>query len=183
MQEDPWRDHIEAAHVSVTNAREGDIHAARLIIDQAIGALSGLMQFDEPDPQKLRLNVLDLSDPRRLVFHEPPDPRQLVYLRSVLLSLKAIQAGTDPVDALHLVNPDNRPADPALGLRDVFLFAQIGEALDRLLERQHTRADKPIEAALREVAKKNHVSVAVAQKAWSKWGSAKGWEDRRSDWK
>lgn len=181
--DEPWRLSVEAAHETVKRAKSGDLHAARDVLSNAIIAIQSLMQFEEADPNRLRLDVTNLDDPRRLIFSEPPDPHRLVYLRGLLLSLIAIENGTPPVEALHLVTPSHRPDNPAIPARNVLLFVMVGQALDRLVEKGWTRMDRPVAKAIAEVVSKTGASTETVQKAWSTYGSAKGWEARKSDWK
>lgn len=181
--DDPWGPSLEAAHEAVKRARSGDLHAARDVLSNAVIAIRSLMQFEEADPNRLRLDVTNLEDQRRLVFNEPPDPHRLVYLRGLLLSLIEIENGTPPIEALHLVPPPRRPDNPAIPARNVLLFVMVGQALDRLVEKGWTRMDRPIAEAIAEVATQTGASPETVQKAWSTYGSAKGWEERKSDWK
>lgn len=180
--DDPWRLSVEAAHETVRRAQSGDVHAAHDVIRNAAIALKGLMQFDEPDPNKLRLDVTRMDDPRPLVFSEPPDPHRLVYLRSLLVSLLAIDSGTPPTEAFHLTPPSHRLANPEVGLRNALLFVQVGQELERLKARGWTRIDKPVAEAIRVVARNNAVSPETVQKAWSEHGSMDRWESSKSDW-
>lgn len=181
---DPYATHIEAANECAKRAvTENDRGAALRVIEQSLIAIRGLMQFEEPDETKLRLNTSDLTDPRRLVFHEPPEPHRLVYLRALGLLLERVLAGLPVEEALSLSKPSHREANQNIAIRDVLLFVQVGEQLDRLAARGLTKVDKPTDLAIREVAKNNGVSLATAQKAWSNHGSATGWAKYKAEWK
>lgn len=181
---DPFATHIDAANECAKRAlRENDRGAALRVIEQSLIAIRGLMQFEEPDESKLRLNTSDLNDPRRLVFNAAPEPHRLVYLRALGLLLERVLAGLPAEEAMSLSKPSHREANQNIAIRDVLLFVQVGEHLDRLVARGLTKGDKPIDAAIKEVVENNGVSRATVQKAWSNHGSAKGWAEYKSDWK
>lgn len=116
--------------------------------------------------------------------NEMPDDVRLASLPFLLSALvEIIEKGQCPSDALRLVNPDYRPANEALPIRDAYLFARVGRELDKLTARGWTRSDKPAMTAIAQVAKSERIASATVQKAWSKHGSARGWARRRADWK
>lgn len=181
---DPWANLIAAAHKQVERARQGDVGAAKDVLSQAIIAIRSILAFESPDHEGARLNVLDdWSESRRLAFNEAPDPLRLVYLRSVLASLVAIERGETPEQALHLSNPYHRPATPELEVRDVLMFVQVGTLLDKLTASGRTRQDRPTDDAVAQVAKQFNCSRDTVKKAWGKHGASKGWERQRSEWK
>lgn len=179
---DSFATHIEAANICARRAiNEQDRGAALRVIEQSLIAIRGLMQFEEPDESKLRLNTSDLNDPRRLVFNAAPEPHRLVYLRALGLLLERVIAGLPAEEALSLSKPSHREANQNIAIRDALLFVQVGEHLDRLVASGLTKGDKPIDAAIKAVAGNNGVSRATVQKAWSNHGSAKGWTEYKSD--
>ncbi len=155
-----WRNVVEAAHLTVQRAEQGDANAGEDVLADAIIGL-------------------------RCMLHEkePADPHRIVCLHALLKSLERIENGEDPATALHLKQGHRRP-DPAKDLRDVMLFVSVGKALDALtIERGHTRQDRPVEAALKLVAKRERHSRATVQKAWGMFGGESGWAEKRTDWK
>lgn len=116
---------------------------------------------------------------RDLVHHDLlPDPMRLEYLRALLAALELIEAGEDPVKALHL-SQGHRIRDEKLWARNFGLFIKIGREVDRLKGRGHTRGDKPVQAALHAIAKQWSLSLETAKKAWQLHGSEKGWNQLR----
>ena len=114
---------------------------------------------------------------------DPPDEYRLIFLKALLESLDAIQAGADPLDALSLRRPDHRPADISVQVRNVLLFTLVGAEVDRLTAKGQTHQDKPTDKAIRTVAKARKLTVDVVAKAWRNLGGAKGWERDKADWK
>ena len=97
-------------------------------------------------------------------------------------SLDAIVKGHDPLTALSLRKPRHRVPDTAIPPRNVLLWMEVGTEVDRLTERGHTRQDKPVEAAIKTVAKTRKVDVEVVGKAWRNLGGVEGWERDKADW-
>lgn len=156
-----WRNLVEAARLSVQRAEEGDANAGWSVLAEAVIGLRGLLQLNEP-----------------------ADPHRVVCLHALLKSLeRIIESGEDPATALHLrpEKLDHRRPDPNLGFRDVLLFMRVGEELDRLIERGHTRQDGPTAAAIKLVAKEEKVGIATVDQAWRHFGGAAGWARCRSD--
>lgn len=153
-------DHIELANRQVELAKMGNFQAGNEVVAQSAIAIRDYLKGD------------------------PPDAYRLVFLRALLESLDAIQAGADPLDALSLRRPSHRPPDITTQIRNVWLFQLVGEELDRLtVARGHTRQDKPTDAAIKKVAKERGLSTDVVAKAWRDLGGARGWEQSKSDWK
>ena len=153
-------DLMELANRQVELAKGGDFRAGTEIVIQSAIAIRDFLKGD------------------------PPEAYRLVFLRSLLESLDAIQGGDDPLDALSLRKPSHRPPDIYTDIRNAHLFYLVGEEFDRLtVERGHTRQDKPTDNAIEKVAKDHGLSTDVVAKAWRNLGGATGWGQRNSDWK
>ena len=172
---------VAAARAAVRRAREGDRDAALLVLSNAQAALSSMMVFEEPDPNKPRQQVFDLNDERRLAFFEAPGAEQLVYLQSLMVSISSVLGGAEPEAALHIKGPPNRRGNRALQIRDVALFVAVGKEYDRLKEMGGV--DDAMVRAKAAVAKQFGCSVATVEKAWTNHGSGDGWIEAKPDWK
>lgn len=182
QDEDPYAILIEAANLCCEKALSGDRGASLTVLEQSVIAIRGLLQFEESDPNKLRLDTRDLNDKRRLIFHEAPSPHRLVYLRALAAMLERVLDGMPLEDAMSLKKPPHREANPSLAIRDVAMFVAVGQELNRLIARGHTRQDKPVDASIRAVAKRFNVSRESVRSAWSLYGAEEGWEARKSEW-
>lgn len=180
-KKDPWGDLIDGARRTVADARGGDLEAAYQVISNAAQALHGLMVFDESDPSRLRQNVTDADDPRRLVFQLEPSPEQLVYLQSLLISLKAILNGVPPDTALHVKRQAHRPPNSTIGLRDALIFFEVGKEYDRIVGEAAVGVPDPVRQAIRIVAERSGHSIPSVEKMWQKYGRLEGWKRERDD--
>ena len=161
MNDDTLGSDAEIARGQAIRASNGDpVAAASVLSDCIIGLRSVIEQGVIPEADRVE---------------------SLRFLYEALVEI--IELGEEPRDALRLVQPDHRPANDALGVRDVRLFVLVGQHSDALTSRGHTRFDKPINGAIKSVAKSERLSTATVQKAWSKYGSEKGWAKLKPDWK
>jgi len=155
-QSNPWSVLIEAAESRVSAARQNERNAALDVVKHSVIALRGLVNYGHL-----------------------PDPERMVFLRALLDSLVEIEQGADPTLALHL-RPVGRVRDENLFGRDLLLFVRVGQALDHLvIERRHTRGDRPTDEAQRQVARETGVSVALVKKTWQQLGASRGWAKMR----
>jgi hypothetical protein len=159
-QSDLWPALVAAAMLDVEQAEKGDPVEGRRILFLATVAMT---------------NLLDRA--------EQPSPRDTVFLRALLKSLKAIIGkGEDANKALHIAIPPHRPptGEELTDLRTE-LFIAVGREYDRLTALGRTRADAPVREAYRTVAR-THASGTSAksvEKAWSDMGGLVAW----ADWK
>jgi hypothetical protein len=149
-----------AAETQVQQAQDGEANAGWNVLSEAM------------------IGLREWLDGRK------PDPHRLVFLRGLLASLESVERGMDPGTALHLKQGHRRPST-SVALRDLLLWVEVGQELDHLtIEREHTRSDKPTDAALKSVAKKRRLSLATVKKAWHVHGAAEKWEaEDKADWK
>ena len=113
-----------------------------------------------------------------------PDDIRMEGLRFLLGALiEIVEKDQEPRSALRLVSPDHRPKNEALAFRDGGLFVAVGQTLDGFIGVSHSdKEDKPIDSAIRAVAKHWGVKVTTVKEAWKKHGSLKGWSLVKSDW-
>ena len=155
-----WANIVAGAQNTVERAQSGDANAGFDVIAESVLALRGWLELDER-----------------------PDQHRLVYLRGLLASLERIEAGVNATEALH-IKQGHRRRNNSIGVRDAVLFVEVGQESDRLkYDRGHTRNDKPVEAALKTVAKVWHLRVPTVRKAWNYHGGASSWTLRKADWK
>ena len=149
-----WTDLVERARARIAAAPR-DKNAALHVVGQSAVALRDLVRHD----------LL-------------PDPMRMEYLRALLAALELIEAGEDPVKALHL-SQGHRIRDEKLWSRNFILFIETGREFDRRKSRGHTREDKPIQEAQRAVSKLKKLPLATIQKVWHSNGGEAGWNDLR----
>lgn len=102
------------------------------------------------------------------------DAERIIYLKFLNESLEKILNGADPAKALYLYN-ENRPQEVSQD-RSVILFCNVGLAYEK-------QSEKNISLAFEAVSQKfktkfnMKVSPSVVRKAWSMYGSLKGWKE------
>ncbi len=163
-ESDEWVDLIEGARARVAAAkgeRDGgvaDRNAALEIVRQSAIALRDILNHGLM-----------------------PDQRRVVFLHALLASLERIEAGDDPVGALHL-RPKGRVRDEKLFGRELSLFVRVGWALDARTKQGDTRGDRPTYEAQKQVAKSAGQTIDNVKKVWQKFGGAHEWASVRDDW-
>ena len=147
-----WDELVEAAKATVAQADAGNVDAGRTVLVHSAAAIRA---------------VLDRS--------ALPNLREAAYLSAMHIWLVELLDGMEPRRALRLENPWNRPENEDLGVRDAFLFMQVGEEMDR--------RNCSVSDAIEVVAERNFLGVDTVKKAWNGQGSKSGWEMRKFEGK
>jgi hypothetical protein len=144
---------IDAAKYRIERAQTGDYLAGLHVVDECVIALRGIV-----------------------LMGDPPDAARQLYLTALLDSLEKIVDGVDPTKAMYLEKGHGRPLDPKKQDREISILFSIGRKYEELINRGHTKQDKPLDAALKSVAKDCGLTFPAVQKVWSSFGSLKGWK-------
>ena len=147
-----WGDLVDAAKATVSKAENGDIEAGKSVIVHSTSAMRALLERGVS-----------------------PNPRDAVYLASLIDGLGRIVDGVEPARALNLEKPWNRPSSENTEVRDALIFIQVGDETDAL----RCTVNDAIEA----VAERNGLGAETVRKAWQAFGSMEGWNLRKAEGK
>ena len=141
---------VELAESLVTQARKGDRRAVRLVLDGARLNLSGIVNQ-----------------------HQPPDQEGVIYFRFLIESLeRLLDEGQTASKAFRWATNSRPQAVTAEG--GIKMFFEVGLEYE---QQKKISSTKPVEAAVRAVARRRKVSAETVQKSgWALHGGLKAWE-------
>lgn len=145
-----WDELVDMARYQVRLAEEGNTLVAKQIVALAAQALRGVLTGHEPDPERR------------------------IYLDYLARALEQVGDGVDARKALGVWTDTRRhTASPS---RDATIYLAVGLELDRLRQASEV-INKPVDAAIKRVARHLKLGPSVVGKVWRLAGGEDAWKE------